>query len=92
MVQNLALFFNLARQKFDNRLQNSLKHTISPSVTITIKSVKVIGNEIIIVLIPAWNKKDVYQYDGGTLIRKGTNDFPASPDEIRKLHEGKYVV
>ncbi len=83
---------DLARHKFDNQLQNSVKHTISPSVTITIKSVKIIGNEIIVVLIPAWNKKDVYQYDGRTLIRQGTNDFIASPDEVRKLHDGKYVV
>ena len=83
---------DMKRQKFDNRIQNSIKNTISPAATVKIKSVKTLGHEIIVLSIPAWNRKDVYQYDGRTLIRKGTNDFVASPDEVRKLHQGKYVV
>lgn len=83
---------DMRRQKFDNRLQNSIKHTIFPSTTITIRSVNTLGHEIIVVLISPWNRKDVYQYDGRTYIRKGTNDLVASPDEVRKLHQGNYVV
>ena len=83
---------DMKRQKFDNRIQNSIKNTISPSATVKIKSVETLGHEIIVLSIPAWNRKDVYQYDGRTLIRKGTNDFVASPDEVRKLHQGKYVI
>ena len=83
---------DMPRQKFDNKLQNSLKNTIFPSATVTIKNVRVLGYDIIVILIPPWNRKDVYQYDSRIYVRKGTNDFPAHPDEVRTLHEGKYVV
>ena len=83
---------DIARQKFDNKLQNSIKNTVSPSATVTIKNISVLGHDIIIILIPPWNRTDVYQYDGRVIIRKGTNDFIAHTNEVRKLHEGRYVV
>ncbi len=83
---------DIRRQDLDQRLQNSVKNMISPSATVNIRSVKALGNEIIVVVVPPWNRKDVYQHDGRILIRKGTNVFAAKPEEVRKLHDGIYVV
>ena len=83
---------DVSRQKFDQPLQNSVKNSIAPAATILLKAVKVLGSEILIVIVPPWNKRDVYQFDEKVLIRKGTNTFAAKPEELRKLHNGQYVI
>ncbi|MDE1854863.1 MAG: ATP-binding protein [Candidatus Micrarchaeota archaeon] len=81
-----------SRQKFDQSLQNSIKNTISPSLVVSLSQKNVLGNSILIVRIPPWNKDDVYHFEGRVLIRKGTNVFVATPGESKQLHAGKYVI
>ena len=83
---------DVLRQKLDQPLQNSVRNSIAPSLVIKLQSVKVMGYEILIVGIPPWNRKDVYQINGAICIRKGTNVFSAKPEEVRKLHNGEYVI
>jgi len=45
-----------------------------------------------VVIVPPWNRSDVYQFEGRVLLRKGTNVFFAKPEESKKLHKGIYVV
>ena len=58
----------------------------------TLKSVSAIGNEVLVIIVPPWNRRDVYQFDEKVLIRKGTNVFAAKPEESKKLHKGEYVI
>lgn len=83
---------DVSRQKFDQPLQNSVKNSIAPAATVSLKAVKVLGSELLVVIVPPWNRKDVYQFDDRVLIRKSTNTFAAKPEELRKLHDGQYVV
>lgn len=80
------------KQEFDQSLQNSVRNTISPSLTIDIEERDILGYQIIIIRIPAWSKKDVYHYDGRVYIRRGTNAFMAKPEDSKKLHSGKSIV
>ena len=79
-------------QKLDQPLQNSIKNSISPAATVRLNTVSVLGNSIIVIIVPPWNKTDVYQFDEKILIRKGTNVFAAKPEEVKKLHSRQYVV
>lgn len=81
-----------SRQRFDQALQNSVKNTIAPPPVISIKEVTILRTKILAVVVPSWDKRTVYQFEGRILIRKGTNVFVASPSEVKKLHEGTYVV
>lgn len=83
---------DLSLQKFDQSLQNSVRNAISPSATVKPRMLKVLGSSVIAVLVPPWNKKNVYQHNEKVLIRKGTNVFAAKPDELRQLHTGKYIT
>jgi predicted HTH transcriptional regulator len=83
---------DVTRQKLDQPLQNSLKNSISPAATITLKAVPVMGAEILVILVPPWNRSDVYQFDEKVLIRKGTNVFAAKIEELRKLFRGEPVI
>ena len=85
---------DMRRQKFDQAIQNSIRNTISPQPNIEVKEEDVLGHKVLIVVIPPWNRKDIYQYtkEGRVYIRKGTNKFVATPEELRKLGRGKYVV
>jgi len=83
---------DMHRQKLDQSLQNSLRNTVSPALTVQIVEKKVMGYVLILILIPPWNHRDVYQYNGRVLIRKGTNVFSAKPEELRALHNRRYVV
>ncbi len=83
---------DVKRQKFDQPLQNSVKNSIAPAATIALKVVSVMGAEVLVVLVPPWNRRDVYQFDEKILIRKGTNVFAAKPEELKKLHHGEYVI
>jgi len=80
------------RQKMDQSIQNSVRNTISPPINIRIREKDLLGHKILLIIIPPWNRKDVYHYKGRVLIRKGTNVFTGKPDESRKLHRGIFVV
>jgi len=83
---------DISRQKLDQPLQNSLRNTISPAATVRLHSVSVIGHEILVVIVPPWNRRDVYHYEGRVLVRKGTNVFVVKPEESKRLHRGDYVI
>jgi len=80
------------RQELDQSIQNSIKNTISPPLIVDIKERDILGHKIIMIRVPAWNRKDVYHYEGRVHIRKGTNVFVATPDESRKLHKGISII
>ncbi|MFQ5909407.1 MAG: RNA-binding domain-containing protein [Thermoplasmata archaeon] len=84
---------DLSVQDFDQRVQNSVRNTINPSPTIQVVKRTVLGSDIILVVVPPWDRKTLYQYrDQLYLIRKGTNVFALKPGEIKKLNRGKYIV
>lgn len=80
------------RQQLDQSLQNSIKNSISPALIVNIQERNVLGQIILIIGVPPWNKKDVYQYEERVCVRKGTNVFGTTPEELRKLHKGEFVV
>jgi len=80
------------RPELDQPLQNSVRNSILPSLVINIAEKDVLGHKIILIRIPAWNRKDVYQYEGRIYIRLGTNVFVAKPEQSRKLHSGVPIV
>lgn len=80
------------RQELDQQLQNSVRNAILPSLAIDIAEKDVLGHKIIVVRIPPWNRKDVYQYEGRVHIRLGTNVFIAKPEQSRKLYSGVPIV
>jgi len=83
---------DVTRQKLDQPLQNSIRTGIAPAAVVDLKSVHVIGSEVLIVIVPPWNRRDVYQFDEKVLIRKGTNVFGAKPEELKRLHGGEHVI
>lgn len=85
---------DIRRQDFDQKIQNSIRHTISPQPNVMVKDRDVMGSKVLLVIIPSWNKKTIYQYtqDGRYYIRKGTNIFALKPEEIKELSKGRYVV
>ena len=85
---------DLVRQEFDQRIQNSVRNTISPAPHIDIKEKNVMGIKIILIVIPPWDRKSLYQYTkkGRYLVRKGTNKFAIQPEELKKLSRGDYVA
>jgi len=84
---------DIRRQDFDQKVQNSIRNTVSPPPTIEVVERDVMGSKILLVLIPPWDRKTVYQNtkDGRYYIRKGTNIFAVRPDEMKRLHQGEYV-
>jgi len=85
---------DLSRQEFDQRIQNSIRNTISPTPKIEVEERDVLGSVIILIVIPPWNRKTIYQYTKNEryYIRRGTNVFALKPDEMRKIGKGEYVV
>jgi len=83
---------DVTRQKLDQPLQNSIKNSVAPAAVVALKSVSVLGSDVLVVIVPPWNKRDVYQFDEKVFLRKGTNVFAAKPEELRKLHRGEYVI
>jgi len=83
---------DVSRQKLDQPLQNSVKNSIAPAATVALKAVSVLGTEVLVIIVPPWNRRDVYQFDERVLIRKSTNVFAAKPEELKRLHKGEYVV
>ncbi len=83
---------DMKRQIFDQKIQNSIRNTISPSISVKIIEKDVIGYKIFLVVIPPWNKKDVHQYEGRVYLRHGTNVFTAKPEELKQLHKGIFII
>ncbi len=84
---------DLKRQRFDQGIQNSVRNTIVPPPTIDVRERIVMGSAIILVVVPPWDRKTLYQYSDQRLyIRKGTNVFALKPDEIQRLSKGNHVV
>lgn len=83
---------DIARQAFDQPLQNSIKNAISPAAAVRLHVVSVMGSEILVISVPPWNRKDVYEFDSRVHVRIGTNVFIARPEQTRKLHRGEYVI
>ncbi|RLI74713.1 hypothetical protein DRO97_05275 [Archaeoglobales archaeon] len=81
-------------QDFDQRIQNSIRNTIYPPPTIDVRSRNVLGFDVIVISIPPWDRKTLYQYtkDERYYIRKGTNVFALKPEEIMKLTNGECIV
>lgn len=85
---------DLTRQEFDQRIQNSIRNTISPPPNIYIKERNIMGSKIILIIVPPWDRKTIYQYtlDSRYYIRKGTNIFALKPEEIQKLSKGEPII
>lgn len=82
------------RQEFDQRIQNSIRNTISPQPNIKVEDCNVLGTLVILIISPPWDKKTVYQYTRNEkyYIRKGTNVFTLKPEEMKKLHNRNYII
>lgn len=80
------------RQELDQPLQNSIRNSILPSLIIDIAEKDILGHKIILIRVPAWNRKDVYHYEGRVYIRLGTNVFVAKPEQSKQLHNGVPIV
>ena len=83
---------DISRQDFDQPMQNSIKNTIDPPATVRLTSVDVMGSEVIVIIVPPWNLKDVYHTGGKVLIRRGTNAFTAKAEEAKRLYNGEIII
>ncbi len=85
---------DVRRQDLDQRVQNSIRNTISPQPHVEILEKNVMGNAVVLILIPPWDKKTIYQNtkDGRYYIRRGTNIFALRPEELRELSRGAHVA
>lgn len=85
---------DIKRQEFDQKMQNSIRNTVSPQPNIETRQRNIMASAIIMVIIPPWDRKTIYQYtkDVRYYVRKGTNVFALQPDEIKKLSRGDYIV
>lgn len=83
---------DLTRQKFDQGIQNSIRNMISPAVSIKLHEIKVLNSNVIVIMVPPRKRTEVFYYEGRAYIRKGTNTFVATADEIKKMHGGKDIT
>ena len=85
---------DMRRQDLDQKIQNSVRNTVSPPPSIEIVERKVMGSVVLLVVVPPWDRKTIYQntMDQRYYIRRGTNIFALRPDEIKKLSQGDFVV
>lgn len=85
---------DVRRQDFDQSIQNSVQNTISPKPKIEISELRVMGQKVMVVVIPPWNRKTPYQYtkDNRFYIRKGSTVFALTAEEISRLGKGEYVA
>ena len=79
-------------QQIDQPLQNQLRRIVAPPPTVKILRRDLMGQKILLIVIPPWDRKTVYYYEGRICVRKGTNVFVATPEESRKLHKGNYII
>ena len=83
---------DISRQELDQRVQNSIRNTINPPpIGIRIEEVRVESGSVLVVTILPWDREHVYQFDGRIYIRRGTNCFSTTPEELRALHEGRWI-
>ena len=84
---------DLRRQSFDQALQNSIRNTVLPRPNIAIKEIDVLGRKVLTVIVPPWDRKNIYQYtkEQRVYIRRGSNVFVATPEELKKLGRGEYI-
>ncbi len=80
-----------SRQTFDQSLQNSLHNTVSPSARVKLCQKTILGSSILIIVVPPWNRKDVYMYEGRTYTRKGSSVLVADSNDVRRLHNSQYL-
>lgn len=85
---------DIRRHDLDQRVQNSIRNTLSPQPNVQVIERNVMGSSVLLVLVPPWDKKTIYQYtkDEKYYIRKGTNVFALRPEELSLLHKGQYVI
>jgi Schlafen, AlbA_2 len=83
---------DMTKQRFDQMLQNSIKHNVTATPAIKLVSQDILGYNIILIIVPPWNKGAVHHFQDGVYIRRGTNVFKTKADETRKLHDGEYVI
>lgn len=85
---------DLRRHDLDQRVQNSVRNTLSPQPNVQVVERNVMGSSVLLIVVPQWDRKTIYQYtkDGNYYIRKGANIFALRPEELSKLHKGQYVV
>jgi hypothetical protein len=85
---------DMRRQDLDQRIQNSIRNTISPSPDVDIIERKVMGSAVLLIAVPPWDGKTIYQYskDLRYYIRRGSNVFALKPEEMKSLSQGNYVV
>lgn len=83
---------DMRRQDFDQPLQNSVRNMITPAAVVSLHAVNVLGETVLVIIVPPWNRQDVYAYEGRVYVRKGTNSFEADADERKRLYRGDYVV
>lgn len=82
---------DVTKQGLDQPLQNSLRN-ITPAATVALHGVRVAGSLVLVIIVPPWNRRDVYQLQERVLLRRGTNVFAARTDELRDLHRGQLVI
>jgi predicted HTH transcriptional regulator len=83
---------DLTAQDLDQRIQNGIRTTIRPRATVRVKRIKVIGVDVLAIVVPPWNRKEAYQLNENFFIRHGSNVFPMTGAEIKDLSSGRYVV
>lgn len=85
---------DIKRQELDQKMQNSIRYTLSAQPNIEIRERNVMGSTVLMVIIPPWDRETIYQYTKDTrlYIRKGTNVFALQSDEIKKLSRGEYIA
>jgi len=83
---------DMSRQSFDQKIQNSIKHNVTPTPAIKLVTQDVLGYRIILIVVPPWSRRGVHHFQDSVYIRRGTNVFRTKTDETRKLHDGEYVI
>lgn len=83
---------DLKRQAFDEKVQNSIRNTISPAISVKIVEKDALGYKIFLIVVSPWNRRDVYNYEGRVYLRHGTNVFVAKPEEAKKLYQGTAII
>jgi predicted HTH transcriptional regulator len=61
---------DVPRQKLDQAVQNSVKSNISPAAVVKLHTIKVLGHDLIAILVPPWNRKDAYHFEGSCAHKK----------------------
>ena len=82
---------DVSRQTLDQPLQSSIKG-ITPAAIIKLHAVSILGTQILVIIVPPWNRRGVYQFQERFYIRKSTIVFVATTDEVKMLYSGQSVI